>query len=350
MTLDDIPIPGFERVVAFRNDPARLSGVIAIHSLARGPGSGGCRLWQYATPTLGLEDALRLAKGMSFKNALADLPLGGAKAIVQFSPDADRELLFSAFGDVVERLGGAYVTAEDVGTTVSDMQIVAGRTRHVSGIAGGDPSPWTALGVYLAMREAVLLQMGRASLSGLTIAVQGVGNVGRALCRLIRRDGGNLVIADVNATNLRLAQHEFDASVERPEDIHATDCHVFAPCALGAALNPKTIPQIQASIICGAANNQLATRADADQLQARGIFYAPDYLVNAGGIINVAAEYLDWSKSEVSARLDQIPHRLAAVHGSSLQNGQTMSAVADDLAASLLIPAPQSALEPAPSA
>ena len=261
--------------VIIGSHPSGLRSIVAIHSTARGPAFGGCRMWNYESDQAALTDALRLSQGMSFKNALANLPFGGGKAVI-VAPGApfDRAALFSSFGDLVDRADGRYITAEDVGTTTADMRAVSTRTRFVSGLArtggfGGDPSPKTAWGVFLAIEQALRLHLGK-SLAGATVAVQGLGAVGMSLCAYLADRGARLVVADINA--------------ERPD--------VLAPCALGAVLDQHSVPRIQAAIIAGAANNQLASPEDGDALHARGVLYVPDYLVNAGGIISVAREYL----------------------------------------------------------
>lgn len=303
---------GHEDVVFFNDDPLGLAGIIAIHSTALGPAAGGCRIWNYAKDEDALTDALRLSRGMSYKNAMADLPLGGGKAVI-YKMGPDRAACFERFGEEVEKLGGRYITAEDVGASVADMKHIAKRTTYVAGIpkeagqAGGDPSPWTALGTYLSIKAAL-----GGSVQGRIIAVQGVGSVGHHLCALLAKDGAKLVIADVNHTNLARAE-VFGAEVAPVDQIHAVKADVFSPNALGAGLNRQTIPEIGAPIVCGAANNQLATEADGAALMARGITYCPDYVVNAGGIIMVSCEYLGQSEQQVDQNVRAIPGRVLNV-------------------------------------
>ncbi|MYL98204.1 NAD(P)-binding domain-containing protein [Novosphingobium sp. FGD1] len=329
--------------VRLLDEDAGLDGVIAIHSTARGPAAGGCRLWSYPDPADAMADAFRLAEGMSYKNAMAGLPLGGGKAVLRRpAGEFDRVALFEAFGRAVEKLDGRYVTAEDVGTGVSDMECVARHTRHVAGrtalpgLAGGDPSPWTALGVFEAMKEAVRLRHG-SSLSGVTVAVLGVGNVGAGLARLLAADGARLVIADIDPARCdRLAQ-ETGASIVAIDEIAGADAQVFAPCALGGALDDATVAALRAGIVCGAANNQLAAPHLAEVLMARGIDYAPDYVVNAGGIINVAAEYLGESAEEVRGRVMQIGPRTRAILETAKAGNLPPPVVADRMAESLMV-------------
>lgn len=307
------PPEGVERI----SDPASgLDGVIVLHSTRLGPAAGGCRLWDYPNEGTMIGDAVRLAEGMSYKNALAGLPFGGGKAVLRRPPGKfDRKALFQAFGRAVERLGGAYVTAEDVGTSVADMEQVRRFTRHVSGLTakpeqpGGDPSPWTALGVFGAMEVATKCGLGMP-LAGLRVAVQGLGSVGAELCRLLHFAGARLVVADVDRTKVSAMVAAYGAVAADPDEIAGAEVDVFAPCALGASLNRQSIRRLRARVVCGAANNQLECAADGDWLASAGVLYAPDFLVNAGGIISVAGEYFGWSKSEVARRVDGIPGRL----------------------------------------
>lgn len=308
-----------ESVVRLDDPASGLQGFIVIHSTALGPAAGGCRLWRYADDAAAGADALRLAAGMTMKNALAGLPLGGGKAVLTL-PDApfSRERLFEAFGRAVKALEGRYLTAEDVGTGIDDMATVARETVHVAGLprraghAGGDPSPWTARGVFRAMEVAVERRLGR-SLAEVTVAVQGVGHVGLALCEMLHAAGARLIIAEPRSDVAARAATMFGAELVASRAIAAAPADVFAPCALGGALNLATLSALRAKVVCGAANNQLATPEIGDTLAERGVLYAPDYLVNAGGIINVAAEHLGWSEDEVSVRVDAIAGRLRTV-------------------------------------
>jgi leucine dehydrogenase len=304
---------GHEDVVAVGDEALGFAGYVAVHSTALGPAAGGCRIWTYPNGADdALTDALRLSRGMTYKNAMADLPLGGGKSVL-YKMGADRNACFEKFGEQVDALGGRYIAAEDVGATVADMRAIARRTPFVAGIpkeggqAGGDPSPWTSLGAYLSIKALL-----GGSVQGRTIAVQGVGAVGFGLCKLLVEDGAQLIVADVNAANLERAA-ALGAQVTDVDRIHATAADLFSPCALGAGLNARTIPDLGAPIICGAANNQLETEADGARLVARGITYAPDYVVNAGGIISVSAEYLGESEAAVDARVRAIAPRVMDV-------------------------------------
>ncbi|WP_448663756.1 Glu/Leu/Phe/Val family dehydrogenase [Sphingomonas sp. CJ20] len=315
-----------------------LDGVIVLHSTTLGPAAGGCRFWSYANRETMVADGCRLAEGMSYKNALADLPLGGGKAVLRRPEGAfDRDALFRAFGRAVESLRGAYVTAEDVGTQVADMAVVRDQTRHVAGLPlrgdrpGGDPSPWTARGVFLSMQLAAERSLGRP-LSDCTVAVQGVGNVGAALARMLHRAGAKLIVADVDAAAVARIAIETGATVASVSAILSARADIFAPCALGGVLRHDTVGKLKARLVCGAANNQLAEPADGDRLADRGILYAPDYVVNAGGIINVAAEYLGWSSDEAARRVDKTAAHLARVLDHAAQAGLAPHAAADQLA------------------
>jgi leucine dehydrogenase len=301
-----------EEVVFVGSENQGFAGVISIHSTLLGPAAGGCRIWDYNSVEEALTDALRLSRGMTYKNAMADLPLGGGKAVI-YRINTERVDAFQRFGDAVEQLGGKYITAEDVGATVADMRAIAGRTSYVAGLpkeagqAGGDPSPATAFGVFVSIKALL-----GGSVQGKTIAVQGVGAVGFNLCKLLNADGAKLVVSDVNRSNLQRAE-ALGVEIAPVDQIHAVSADLFSPCALGAGLNERTIPELGASIICGAANNQLATEADGKRLVERGVTYAPDYVVNAGGIINVSAEYLGEPADVVDGRLRAIAPRLLKV-------------------------------------
>lgn len=330
--------PGFdahERVQFFADEAVGLAGVIAIHSTALGPAMGGCRAATYVSEAAALTDALRLSQGMSYKNALADLPAGGGKAVLHRLPrdPARRAEAFTAFGAAVEALGGVYVTAEDVGTSVGDMQAVARTTRYVAGLpgrdgqAGGDPSPWTALGVFEAMKVAA----GRP-LQGARVAVQGLGSVGYRLCERLHAAGAKLVVADIDAARVQAACDAFGAQAQTVAAIHRAPADVFSPNALGAVLDADSIPELQAPVVCGGANNQLATPADGARLAARGVVYAPDYVVNAGGVINVAAEFLGEPQDRVEVRVRAIADRLALILSRAKAEGRPTHELADEAA------------------
>lgn len=337
-----------QKTVRLLDEESGLNGYIAINSTRLGPAAGGCRIWDYSGADEACLDALRLAQGMAYKNALADLPLGGGKAVLLRPADNfNRERLFSAFGKAVNALDGEYVTAEDVGTSVADMEVVARETRHVAGLhkdngqPGGDPSPWTALGVFESMKVMVHRRMG-ADLSQLTVAVQGLGHVGYALCELLHGAGAKLLVADPNSQLAARAAVAFDAEVanghisEGVSAIGLAQADVFAPCALGGAITPELATRMNAKVICGAANNQLAKPEVADLMEERRVLYAPDYLVNAGGIINVAAEYLGWTLKDVELRISNIPNRLNDVLVDASVSGTTTARAADEMALRLI--------------
>ncbi|RMF11200.1 MAG: Glu/Leu/Phe/Val dehydrogenase [Alphaproteobacteria bacterium] len=329
-----------EQVVFFSDSATGLRAIIAIHSTVLGPAAGGCRMWNYADEQSAIDDVLRLSRGMSYKNAMADLPLGGGKAVILGDPRRHKsEALLEAFGRAVDSLAGRYVTAEDVGITVADMTVAARRTRYISGLGktgasvGGDPSPKTAQGVFVGLQAAVAARLDRSDLEGLGVAVQGLGNVGYHLCRNLHQAGARLVVADVDEGRVARVCDEFGATGVSVDEILFADVDVLAPCALGGVLNARTIPQIRASVVAGAANNQLAEDADGARLQARGILYAPDYVINAGGIISVAAEYLGGkSESDVERDITRIHDRLVDLFARAKSEGKPTNVVADAMA------------------
>ncbi|AXQ28587.1 Glu/Leu/Phe/Val dehydrogenase [Solimonas sp. K1W22B-7] len=338
-----------ESVTFFSDAASGLRGVVAIHSTRLGPAFGGCRAWFYDNDEAALQDALRLSRGMSYKNAVAGLPLGGGKAVIIRKPgETVTPAQFEAFGRIVEQLGGRYITAEDVGVSMSDMIHVARSTAHVGGLpqagqaAGGDPSPKTAYGVYCGILAAIQARLSTRSFSGLKIAVQGLGSVGRNLCERLHAAGAELVVADINAAACEAAQQRFGARVVPVGEILFQAVDVVAPCALGGILNAQTIPRIRAPIIAGGANNQLATAEDGQRLHDRHVLYAPDYVINAGGIICAAAEYLrTGSEDQVWARVARIEQTLAGVFLESVSTDTPPHLVADALALQRLSPAPR---------
>jgi len=331
---------GHEEVVFGHDAATGLRAIIAIHSSALGPAAGGCRMWPYATTTEAVADVLRLSRGMSYKNAMAGLPFGGGKAvIIGDSTKAKTQELFKAFGRLVDSLGGRYVTAEDVGTTTADMANVARSTRYVAGLgaapgaAGGDPGPKTALGVYLGIKAAVKFRLGRTDLKGVRVAIQGLGGVGHHLCGLLARDGAELFVADVQPAAVQRAREQFKAHAVAVDEVLALDVEVFSPCALGAVLNSESIPRLRARVIAGAANNQLAHDEDGTVLQAAGILYAPDYVINAGGIISVSREYHGGSsEAHVIADIEAIPARLTEIFERARRESRPTNVVADQMA------------------
>jgi leucine dehydrogenase len=303
-------VPGYERVVFGSDEPAGYQGIIAIHSTALGPAVGGTRFWSYRTEDDAITDALRLAKGMTYKNALAGLPFGGGKSIVmRNSETVDREQLFRAHGRMVNRLAGKYYTAEDVGTSPADMEHILKESSYVGGLQerSGDPSPHTARGVYRAMQAAAKHKWGSDDLSGKIVAIQGCGHVGYFLAGELSRAGAKLVVTDVDEAKVKHVVDDYRATAVKPEEIYSIQADVFAPCALGGILNDQTIPQLKAAVVAGAANNQLLEPRHGDLLEQRGILYAPDYAANAGGVINgCCREMLDWDVPATLAKTDAI--------------------------------------------
>ena len=287
---------GHERILFAQDAGSGLKAIIAVHSTVLGPALGGTRFYPYEREEDALADALRLSRAMTRKNAAAGLDHGGGKGVIIGDPRSLKsEGLLRAYGRAVESLGGAYLTAEDVGTTTADMEVIARETRYVTGMArdaggSGDPSPTTALGLMAAMRGVGRSLWGSTDLTGRHVAVQGVGKVGGAFARMLADAGARLTIADVNVEAVESLAREIGAAVADPASIHTVDCDVFAPCALGGALNPETVPELRCAAIVGSANNQLATDGIAADLASRGILYVPDFIVNAGGVINLAEE------------------------------------------------------------
>jgi leucine dehydrogenase len=330
---------GHERVVFGYDEATGLHSIIAIHSTALGPAAGGCRMWPYASTSDAITDVLRLSRGMSYKNAMANLPFGGGKAVIVGDSRKKSAELFQAYGRFVGSLSGRYITAEDVGTTTADMEQVARVTRFVSGLgrrpgeAGGDPAPKTALGVFLGLKAAVKFRFGRADLEGLSVAVQGVGGVGYHLCRLLAAEGVKLRVADVRETATQRVSDEFKAVTVPVESVLHEEVEVLAPCALGAVFNAQSIPGIRARVIAGAANNQLAEERDGVALQLAGVLYAPDYVINAGGIISVAREYNGGAtEAQVVSEIHGIPARLTEIFERARREGRPTHAVADQMA------------------
>jgi leucine dehydrogenase len=330
---------GHELVLFGHDVPTGLRAIIAIHSTALGPAAGGCRMWPYATTTDAVSDVLRLARGMSYKNAMAGLPFGGGKAvIIADARTAKTPELLAAFGRLVDSLRGRYVTAEDVGTTTADMAHVARGTQYVSGLgslpgeAGGDPAPKTALGVFLGIEAAVKFRLGRGDLAGLTVALQGAGGVGYHLCSLLAAAGARLKVADVRPQAVERVCDEFKATPVAPVKVLEEQADVLAPCALGAVLDTRSIARLRVPVIAGAANNQLAQGQNGEALRAAGILYAPDYVINAGGIISVAREYYGGTEAQVIEDIQRIPARLGEIFERARRESRTTNEVADQMA------------------
>ncbi|MGF1630110.1 MAG: Glu/Leu/Phe/Val dehydrogenase dimerization domain-containing protein [Kiloniellaceae bacterium] len=327
---------GHEQVV-FCHDPASgLRAIIAIHNTNRGPALGGCRMWPYASEAAALTDALRLSRGMTYKSALAGLAYGGGKSVIIGDPRRGKsQALFRAMGRYVDSLGGRYTVAEDVGISVPDVEIMAEETTHVAGVTSGgagDPSPATAYGVYMGIKAAALHRLGTDSLRGLRVAVQGVGHVGYYLCRHLAAEGAELIVADLAEDSLDRAVREFDAQVAAPDRIAAAAVDIYAPCALGAVINDATLPQIKAKVVAGSANNQLAEARHGAALRQRGILYAPDYVINAGGIINISHEGAGYDAAKAFAHVAQIHDTLLEIFRRADAQKVATSEAADRLA------------------
>ncbi|MDR3415696.1 MAG: Glu/Leu/Phe/Val dehydrogenase dimerization domain-containing protein [Nevskia sp.] len=329
--------------VAFRYDRASgLKAIIAVHNTRLGDALGGCRMWPYASDADALTDVLRLSRGMTYKAALAGLPQGGGKSVIIGDPRHDKTpALIQAMGRFVDSLGGRYIVAEDSGTNVEDMRLMAGQTRHVGGLAdekslaagrSGDPSPATAMGVFIGIKAAVHAVFGRDDLKGLRVAIQGVGNVGGRLAGHLAAAGAELWVTDLHQPAVERCVREFGAHAVPMEQVHALDVDVFAPCAMGAVLNDKTIPQLKARIVAGAANNQLARPKHDYALLERNILYAPDYVINAGGIIDIFYEGPAYDEATVQQHLLRIGDTLGRIFEHSARENRPTGEIADRMA------------------
>lgn len=314
MQITAVEAPDHQEVVRIEDRASGLVGYIAIHSTLRGPAAGGVRMRRYAQEVDALTDALRLSRGMTYKNAAADLALGGGKAVIIADPATQKtpELL-EAFGMAVDSLEGRYWTAEDMGMSPADMARIGTRTSFVAGLAdgafaSGDPSPITARGIFYAIRTAAKHRLGSVDLTGRTVAVQGLGHVGHYLCGYLHQAGAKLIVTDIDSAQVARVAELYGATAVAPDAIYGVDADIFAPCAIGAILNAETIPQLKVSVVAGGANNQLATPDDGKRLHARGILYAPDYVANGGGIINVATEI-----QQISGREAWVAEKLTAL-------------------------------------
>jgi leucine dehydrogenase len=339
-----------ERVELVHDRASGLTAIIAIHSSHLGPGAGGTRFWHYPDPEMAMRDALRLSRGMSYKNAMAVLPMGGGKGVILANPARDKTpAMMTAYGRAIEALGGAYIAAEDVGMTEPDMASIAAQTSFVTGLPaekageqGGDPGPYTSHGVFLGVREAVRVGLGKTSLSGVHVAIQGTGSVGGGLARHLAAAGARLTLADIDKARAARLAEELGATAVPAEAIMQVECDVFSPCALGAIFDDESIAALRAPVVAGGANNQLARPEHGDALMQRGILYAPDYVINAGGIIAVTYEYLarrDGTARDVSrieASIAGIPERLTAIWERSRSEGTAPSRIADAMAQKLI--------------
>lgn len=309
----------YEQLIFCHDAASGLKAIICIHDTTLGPALGGCRMWTYASEEDAIVDALRLARGMTYKAAAAGLNLGGGKTVIIGDPKKDKnEAMFRALGRYIQSLGGRYITAEDVGTTVADMDIIHQETDYVTGVSpefgsSGNPSPVTAYGVYVGMKAAAKVAFGSDSLAGKTVAVQGVGSVGYHLCKHLHEEGAKLIVTDINPENVKRAVEEFGAQAVGADEIYAVDCDIFSPCALGGILNDETLPKLKAKVIAGSANNQLKEERHGDRIHEMGIVYAPDYVINAGGLINVADELEGYNRERALKKVETIYDNLMKV-------------------------------------
>lgn len=336
MNITEKPIPGYERVL-FAEDPVvGYRGMIAVHSTVRGPAGGGTRFWNYRSQEEALVDVLRLARGMTYKNALAQLPLGGGKSVILGdNKTQEREKIFRAHGRFIDSLHGQYTTGEDVGTSPADMEYVLQETRHVGGLHGhsGDPSPRTARGVFRAMQASAHHRWGSDNIAGKTVSLQGCGHVGYYLAEELHKAGARLVVTDVDAERVERVISAFGADSVPPEKIYSVDADIFAPCALGGILNDQAIPQIKTEIVCGAANNQLLEPRHGEILESRAILYAPDYAANAGGVINgCCIDIMGWEVAPTLKKIDAIYDTLGQIFAIARREHIPTSQAADRLA------------------
>ncbi|NQZ21953.1 MAG: Glu/Leu/Phe/Val dehydrogenase [Colwellia sp.] len=338
---DLVDFDNHEQVVYCSDDATGLKAIIAVHSTALGPAAGGCRFWDYVNDEAALKDVLRLSKGMTYKNAMAGLKLGGGKGVIIGNPkNLKSDDLFKAFGNAVNNLGGRYYTAEDVNITTGDMAVVNQVTDFVSGLEGksGNPGPFTALGTFLGIKAAVKFKLGTEDLNGIKVAVQGLGSVGYSLCEKLHAAGAKLTVTDINQQILDKAATELNATVVSLDDIYSQDVDVYAPCALGASINDESIAQLKAVIIAGCANNQLEEARHDQALLEKGILYAPDYVINAGGIINVALEIYPepYCAEKATGLVENIYQTLMSVFESAKDKKLPTGQVADEMARTII--------------
>ena len=338
---DLVDFDNHEQVVYCSDKASGLKAIIAVHSTALGPAAGGCRFWGYASDEAALKDVLRLSKGMTYKNAMAGLKLGGGKGVIIGDPKSLKsDDLFKAFGTAVNNLNGRYYTAEDVNITTGDMAIVNQSTEFVSGLEGksGNPGPFTALGTFLGIKAAVKFKLGKDDLTGIKVAVQGLGSVGYSLCEKLHNAGAELIVTDINQVALDKAAAELNATVVGLDEIYSQDVDVFSPCALGASIDDNSIAQLKAVIIAGCANNQLAEARHDQILLEKGILYAPDYVINAGGIINVALEIYPepYCADSATKLVENIYHTLMNVFETATAQNMPTGLIADQMARDII--------------
>lgn len=334
-TFHEMNLHGHEQVV-FNHEPScGYFGIIAIHDTTLGPSLGGTRVWPYESTNAALNDVLRLSRGMTYKSAVAGLNLGGGKAVIIADPKrADRESLFRAHGRFVESLGGRYITAEDVGTSPQDMEFVKRETKHVAGLLNlsGDPSPVTGYGVYVGIKAAAKEKWGKDSLAGRRVAVQGAGKVASYLMSHLKDEGAEIVTTDIDTAKVKAAVDNYGARAVGPDEIYDQDVDIFAPCALGGIINDDTLGRLKARVIAGAANNQLAEDRHGHELEAKGFLYAPDYVINGGGVINVYGELQGWTTDRGKRKAQEIYDTLLRVFSIAKRDGIPSFEAADRLA------------------
>jgi leucine dehydrogenase len=323
-----------EQVVFASEARSGLRAIIAVHNTHLGPAMGGCRMWNYANEAMAVNDVLRLSRGMTYKNAVAGLPIGGGKSVIIGNPKTDKTpALFEALGEAIERLGGRYIAAEDVGTSPDDMAHVATKTRHVAGLGSkGDPSPYTALGCFIGAQAAVKHHFKRDTMDGLTVALQGLGHVGYDYARRLHAAGAKLVVSDIDGDALLRAQAEFGARIVDLDAIYDVEADIYAPCALGATLNGDTLARLKVGIVAGAANNQLANAGIDELLRQKGVLYAPDFVLNAGGIIKVCHEHLKQVDVDVDVQIRAIGATLQDIFARAERDSLPTGVVADRVA------------------
>ncbi len=328
----------YEQLVFCHDRGTGLKAIIAIHDTTLGPALGGCRMYPYNTEEEAIVDVLRLARGMTYKAAASGLNLGGGKSVIIGDPDTDKsEELFRSFGRYIETLGGRYITAEDVGTSTEDINNIQVETSHVVGVdvtygGSGDPSPFTALGVLQGMRACVEEVFGTTSLYDRTVAVQGLGHVGWHLCELLHKEGASLFVTDLREEVVERAKREFGAKAVEPDEILSVPCDILAPCAMGAVINDETLPKLRCRIVAGSANNVLLEARHGEELARRGVLYAPDYVINAGGLINVADELEGYNERRATKRVMRIEDRIRRIIAISKRDGVPTNVAADTLA------------------
>lgn len=350
LSITPVNVAGYRWVAIGRDSNSGLTAIIAVHDTTLGPALGGARMWPYQGENEALQDALRLARGMTSKAAIAGLPLGGGKAVIIGHPSDKNEALLRSFGRFVHSLGGMYITAEDVNTCQQDMDVIRLETPHVAGVSparggGGDPAPFTAMGVFYGIKAGAEHLWGSSSLEGRSVAVQGIGQVGFELCRLLHEAGATLTACDVNTVNLQRAESLFNAKVVPPAEIYRQEVDIFAPCALGAVINDKTAAQLRCAMVAGSANNILEADRHGDMLHRRGILYVPDYVANAGGLINVADELEGYNSRRVTERVGGIYNTVREILSMAQNKSLPPFRAADELALRLRQTAQKSAAE-----